>query len=176
MEPIIDHIEITVKDMTVAAPFYDKLLPLLGFDLKTRSTAMLEDHELHVVEYLHPRLGFAINSPRSAFRSDAVNRRRPGALHHLAFRAQSRAEVDGLHRELTKIGATIVSPPRGVPGIRAAGLLRALLQGSGGHQVRDRPHAPRSRSRRSVATDRVALANRVVPVKNAGIAGLRGRC
>jgi hypothetical protein len=32
MEPIIDHIEITVKDMSVAVPFYDKLLPLLGFD------------------------------------------------------------------------------------------------------------------------------------------------
>ena len=33
MEPIIDHIQITVKDLAVAAPFYDKLLPLLGFDL-----------------------------------------------------------------------------------------------------------------------------------------------
>ena len=30
MEPIIDHIQITVRDMEVAAPFYDKLLPLLG--------------------------------------------------------------------------------------------------------------------------------------------------
>jgi catechol 2,3-dioxygenase-like lactoylglutathione lyase family enzyme len=115
MEPIIDHIEITVKDMSVAVPFYDKLLPLLGFDLQTRNSAVLADHELHVVEYLHPRLGFAINSPRSAFRDDAVNRRRPGALHHLAFRAKSRAEVDRLHAELKKIGATIVIPPREFP-------------------------------------------------------------
>ena len=75
MEPIIDHIEITVRDMGVAVPFYDRLLPLLGFDLESRNSAVLEDHELHVVEYLHPRLGFAINSPRSAFRGDAVNRR-----------------------------------------------------------------------------------------------------
>ncbi len=115
MEPIIDHIEITVKDLCVAAPFYDRLLPLLGFDLANRSAAVLEAHELHVVEYLHPRLGFAINSPRRAFRGEAVNRRRPGALHHLAFRAESRAEVDRLHRELTRIGATIVSPPREYP-------------------------------------------------------------
>ena len=115
VEPIIDHIEITVKDLRVAARFYDRFLPLLGFDLAHRSSAVLEDHELHVVEYLHPRLGFAINSPRSAFRGDAVNRRRPGALHHLAFRAESRAEVDRLHLELTKIGATIVSPPREYP-------------------------------------------------------------
>jgi catechol 2,3-dioxygenase-like lactoylglutathione lyase family enzyme len=32
MEPIIDHIQITVRDMDVAVPFYDKFLPLLGFD------------------------------------------------------------------------------------------------------------------------------------------------
>jgi predicted enzyme related to lactoylglutathione lyase len=36
MEPTIDHIEITVKDMKVAVPFYDKLLPLLGFDARNR--------------------------------------------------------------------------------------------------------------------------------------------
>ena len=39
MEPIIDHIEITVKDMGVAVPFYDKLLPLLGFDAQERVSA-----------------------------------------------------------------------------------------------------------------------------------------
>ena len=27
MKPIIDHIQITVKDMNVAEPFYDKLMP-----------------------------------------------------------------------------------------------------------------------------------------------------
>ena len=37
MEPIIDHIQITVKDMTVAEPFSDKLLPLLGFDFGTKA-------------------------------------------------------------------------------------------------------------------------------------------
>ena len=31
MRPIIDHIQITVKDMDLAVPFYDKFLPLLGF-------------------------------------------------------------------------------------------------------------------------------------------------
>jgi hypothetical protein len=44
MEPIIDHIQITVKDMDVAVPFYDKFLPLLGFDPLSRSTAVIEDH------------------------------------------------------------------------------------------------------------------------------------
>jgi len=115
MEPIIDHVQITVKDMSVAVPFYDKLLPILGFDIQKRVSAVVEKHEFHVVEYTHPRLTFAITSPRSAFAGDTINRRKPGALHHLAFKAESRAEVDRLHRELKRIGATIVSPPREYP-------------------------------------------------------------
>src|SRR5437879_6265666 len=60
-------------------------------------------------------LRFAITSPRNAFADETINRRKPGALHHLAFKAESRAVVDRLHRELTGIGATIVSPPREYP-------------------------------------------------------------
>jgi catechol 2,3-dioxygenase-like lactoylglutathione lyase family enzyme len=115
MEPIIDHIEITVKDMSVAVPFYDKLLPLLGFDPRSRGTAIIADHEKHVLQYEDSRLGFAITSPRKAFAGETIHRRKPGALHHLAFKAASRAEVDGLHIELKKIGAIIVSPPREYP-------------------------------------------------------------
>src|SRR6059058_3679676 len=115
MEPIIDHIEITVKDMSVAVPFYDKLLPLLGFDVGSRGSAVIEEHEKHVVWYEHPRLGFTITSPRRAFAGDTINRRKPGTLHHLAFKAESRAEVDRLHSELKAIGATIVSLPRDYP-------------------------------------------------------------
>lgn len=51
MEPVVDHIEITVKDMSVAVPFYDKLLPLLGFDVQERVSAVMEEHDKHVVQY-----------------------------------------------------------------------------------------------------------------------------
>lgn len=115
MKPVVDHIQITVRDMEVAVPFYDKLMPLLGFDPGQRTSAVIEEHEFYVVEYTHPLLAFAITSPRSAFRTDTINRRKPGALHHLAFKAESRAEVDRLHEELRSIGATIVSSPREYP-------------------------------------------------------------
>ena len=121
MQPIIDHIQITVKDMRVAVPFYDKLMPLLGFDIKSKSSATIEEHEFHVVEYTHPLLAFALTSPRSAFEDDTINRRKPGALHHLAFKADSRAEVDRLCSELQRIGATIVSPPQEYPEYTPAG-------------------------------------------------------
>lgn len=121
MQPVIDHIQITVKDLDVATSFYDKLMPLLGFDPERKSSAAIERHEFRVVEYRHPRLCFAITSPRSAFANDTVHRRRPGALHHLAFKAESRAEVDRLHEELVTIGAKIVSPPREYPEYTPAG-------------------------------------------------------
>jgi catechol 2,3-dioxygenase-like lactoylglutathione lyase family enzyme len=63
MEPVIDHIEITVKDMAKAVIFYDRLLPLLGYDLSHRSSTFIEGHDKQVVSYEHPRLGFAITSP-----------------------------------------------------------------------------------------------------------------
>jgi len=121
VEPIIDHIEITVRDIAAAVSFYDRLLPLLGFDLGNRAEAVIEAHEKRVVSYEHPRLGFAITSPLTAFASETINRRKPGALHHLAFRAASRAEVDRLHLELQTIGATIVAPPREYPEYTPAG-------------------------------------------------------
>ena len=68
MEPLIDHIEITVAD-----------------DLANRTETVIEQHEKRVVSYEHPRLGFAITSPLKTFAGDTVNRRKPGALHHLAF-------------------------------------------------------------------------------------------
>jgi catechol 2,3-dioxygenase-like lactoylglutathione lyase family enzyme len=118
MDPIIDHIQITVRNMDVAVPFYDRFLPLLGFDPRSRSTAVIEDREFQVMEYSHPRLGFAINSPRPAVAADAVHRRRPGALHHLAFRVASHAEVDRLYSELKEIGAVIISEPKNYPEYR----------------------------------------------------------
>ena len=132
MEPVIDHIEITVKELAAAIPFYDKFLPLLGFDLRHKVSARLEQHEFEVVEYKHPRLIFAINSPRSTFAADTINRRRPGALHHLAYKADSRAEVDRLHGELVAAGATIVSPPREYPEYTPPGYYALFFKDPGG--------------------------------------------
>ncbi len=83
MQPLIDHIQITVQNMERAIPFYDRLMPLLGFDPKKRSSAHIAAHEFHVVEYSHPLLAFAITSPRPGLEKESVHRRRPGSLHHL---------------------------------------------------------------------------------------------
>jgi predicted lactoylglutathione lyase len=115
MKPIIDHIQITVKDLKVAEKFYDEFLPIIGFDIKNKVSVYIEEHDFHVIEYSHDLLAFAITSPRESFKNDSINRRKPGALHHLAFKADSRQEVDKAYEELLKIGANIVSEPRIYP-------------------------------------------------------------
>lgn len=121
MEPVVDHLQITVRDLDAAAAFYDRLMPLLGFDPAKRTRATIAAHDFEVIEYTHPRLAFAITSPRAALKEECVHRRRPGALHHLAFRAGSRAEVDRLYEQIGAIGATIVAPPREYPEYTPAG-------------------------------------------------------
>ena len=115
MEPIIDHLTVTVKDLNVAEPFYDKLMPILGFSLDHKAKGTVAKHEFDVVEYGHPLLLFAICSPRKAFIADTIHRRKPGALHHLAFKAKSREEVDKLYQEIKEIGAHIVDEPKFYP-------------------------------------------------------------
>ncbi len=121
MQPTLSHIEITVASMERAIPFYDRFLPLLGFTLAERYEARLDAHDKHVVSYEHPAFSIAITSPRSSMAGERVHRRRPGALHHLAFKADSRAEVDRVHEALVAMGANVVIPPREFPEYRPAG-------------------------------------------------------
>ena len=115
MKPIIDHIQITVKDLKIAEPFYDKFLTILGFDMNLKSKGTVAAHECDVVEYFHPLFTLGINSPREAFKGDSIHRRKPGALHHLAFKAVSCAEVDKLYLQIKEIGANIVDKPKFYP-------------------------------------------------------------
>jgi catechol 2,3-dioxygenase-like lactoylglutathione lyase family enzyme len=90
-------------------------MPILGFDLSKKSSGKVEAHEFEVVEYVHPLLTFGINSPRAVLQPEAVHRRRPGSLHHLAFKAESCEEVDQLFIKIKGIGADIIDPPQYYP-------------------------------------------------------------
>lgn len=115
MKPIIDHIQITVKNFEVAEPFYDKLMPILGFDINRKSKGTVKAHEFDVIEYFHPLITFAINSPREVFKEETIHRRKPGSMHHLAFKAESCDEVDRLYSLIKNIGANIVKAPQYYP-------------------------------------------------------------
>ena len=109
----VDHIQITVRDIVTAEAFYDRLMPILGYDLSDKISAQIPEHDLYVVEYLHPKMDFGICSPREIFRGDVVHRRKPGAIHHIAFRATNRDHVDALYGQIKEIsGVNILDRPR----------------------------------------------------------------
>jgi glyoxylase I family protein len=101
----LSHIDLTVSNVRASHAFYDVLLKFLGF---VGGDAQSDD----AGGWIHPRTGFniAIHLAKEAFASVPHNRYAPG-LHHLAFDADSRAEVDRLHTLLTSIGAKILDPP-----------------------------------------------------------------
>jgi len=115
MQPIIGHIQITVKNLEKAEAFYDAFLPIIGFDLSKKAKGRVDAHNFDVIEYIHPNITLGINSPRDQFKKDDVHRRKPGSLHHLAFRAGSPKEIDQLYPFVVKAGANIVEPPRYYP-------------------------------------------------------------
>ena len=115
MEPIIDHIQITVRNFKNAEVFYDKLMPILGFDLNKKSKGRVPANEFDVIEYVHNNITIGINSPREQFTKEEVHRRKPGSLHHLAFRANSVEEVNNIAEKLKLIEVNIVDGPRYFP-------------------------------------------------------------
>jgi catechol 2,3-dioxygenase-like lactoylglutathione lyase family enzyme len=115
MTPKIDHIQITVKNLEKAEVFYDRFLPILGFDLSKKGKGRVDAYDFDVIEYVHPEIIIGINSPRKEFREVEVHRRRPGSLHHLAFRVDSPEEVDRLYPLVFEAGAEIVDPPKYYP-------------------------------------------------------------
>lgn len=112
---MIDHIHITVTDLARAEAFYDKLLPLLGFDLSLKEHDEVPSHEYRIVEYNHAILSIGLVSQRSVYENEKPSRRKGGALHHIAFRADSPEEVDALHEIIRNIPATIIHEPRYYP-------------------------------------------------------------
>ena len=115
MTPRIDHIQITVKDFEQSERFYDKLMPILGFDLAKKGKGRVEAHDFDVIEYVHENIIIGINSPRESEAGDEVHRRRPGSLHHLAFRAESRQQIIDLYPAIKETGAEIIEPPKVYP-------------------------------------------------------------
>ncbi|BBM35236.1 VOC family protein [Pseudoleptotrichia goodfellowii] len=112
MNPKIDHIHITVKDINRAEKFYDKLLPIIGFDLSLKEYTDVPEHEYKIIEYHNKNFSFGIVNERLQYAHEAVNQRKPGALHHLAFHVETKEEVDILYQKILEIPAAIVQPPQ----------------------------------------------------------------
>ena len=120
----INHLDLTVSDLAVSVPFYDALLGHLGFERLEpapggRPVWHARDERLRL-------FGIGLCEARAEQRGKPHDRFAPG-LHHVAFQAASRADVDGLHRLLQAMRR---DDPRSAGRLSAvlAGLLRGVLR------------------------------------------------
>ncbi len=99
----IDHIDLTVNQLERSTAFYDKILTALGFRRLTEDAGQ--------ARWANAHLSFAIRPARD---HTPFDRYRPG-LHHLAFKARSRTEVDEFHRFLVRERIEVLDPPAEYP-------------------------------------------------------------
>jgi len=99
----IAHVQLTVSDMQRSVPFYETLLHALEM------VTLLKTPEFFYC--IGGRTGVAISPAAPERRGEGFDQRRPG-LHHLCFRAKSRADVDAIHEVALSLGAPIVRAPR----------------------------------------------------------------
>ena len=90
MRGTIHHIDLTVSDLMVSAAFYETVLGFLGY----RRTSTRPDY----VDWNLPGGdGLLCSIGLKAARSDREHDRYSVGLHHLAWHAVDRADVDSLH-------------------------------------------------------------------------------
>ena len=106
----IHHIDLTVKEPKASRAFYEAVLGFMGYAFK-------EDYERGFDMDLNAPDGFcSIGIVRAeGANADRVHDRYAPGLHHVAWTAESRADVDALYALLIKIGATILDPPADYP-------------------------------------------------------------
>jgi catechol 2,3-dioxygenase-like lactoylglutathione lyase family enzyme len=111
MRGSIHHLDLTVKDPRSSRSFYETVLGFMGYRL-VREDARGFDWELSESGGLLMSVGLMM--AEGAGRERLHDRYAPG-LHHVAWRAASRHDVDRLYTLLRGIGATVLDPPSDYP-------------------------------------------------------------
>lgn len=109
MRGAVHHIDLSVRDPGAARPFWEAVLGFLGYRVST--------------EYDHGGCDFDLGARGGAFCSIGIrptttqraHDRYSSGLHHLAWNAASREDVDALHALLQKMRATILDAPAHYP-------------------------------------------------------------
>ena len=110
MRGTIHHLDLTVRDPWASRSFYAAVLGFMGY----REVA---DHDRGFDYDRDGPDGFCSIGIMKATGPNAGrehDRYSPG-LHHVAWTAESRADVDAMHALLQKMGATVLDPPADYP-------------------------------------------------------------
>ncbi|MDO8288177.1 MAG: VOC family protein [Parvibaculum sp.] len=111
MRGLIHHLDLTVKDPKASAPFYDAVLGHMGYRRWSEDETGIDWEHATTPDHL-PTVGiFRASTDGASRRHDRYS---PG-LHHVAWSAASREDVDALHALLISINATILDAPADYP-------------------------------------------------------------
>ena len=107
----VHHVDLTVRDPGASRAFYEAVLGFMGYAV-TDEHARGFDMDLNGADGAFCSIG--------VMRADGPNAERPHdryspGLHHIAWTAESRADVDALHALLVRIGAAILDAPAEYP-------------------------------------------------------------
>ncbi len=110
MRGAIHHIDLTVKEPNASRAFYDAVLGFMGYTLRDEYARGF-DMDLSTPE------GFcSIGIVRAGgANADRMHDRHSAGLHHIAWNAASREDVDALYALLLELGAHILDPPADYP-------------------------------------------------------------
>lgn len=102
MRAPLHHVDLTVRDLAESVDFYGRVLTRLGY-----RRVSLPDDQAPCWELDGDAFSIALH----AARSNAPHDRYASGLHHLAFRAASRAEVHALHEFLVAARVEVLDAP-----------------------------------------------------------------
>ena len=100
----INHLALHVTDLDRSEKFYDPVCTFLGYDKHARNGAIILYRKKHCIGDL------IMLRVRKAGQGKSYDPEAPG-FSHLAWDAESRKQVDDLHRLLKKHRATILDAP-----------------------------------------------------------------
>jgi catechol 2,3-dioxygenase-like lactoylglutathione lyase family enzyme len=107
----VHHLDLTVKDPEAVKTFYQAVLGFMGYRIVDEYEYGF-DMDLRIDGRLEGSVGVLKARGENAARA---HDRYSAGLHHLAWNAESRADVDAMYAHLVSIGAAILDPPSDYP-------------------------------------------------------------
>lgn len=111
MRGFIHHLDLTVRDARASVRFYDAVLGHMGYRRIAEDESGFDWEHATSPDRL-PTIGIKTALGPNAGRTH--DRRSPG-LHHVAWNAEAREDVDALYRLLLDMKATVLDPPTDYP-------------------------------------------------------------
>lgn len=118
----LTHLDLSISDPDLAIPFYEALFQALGYE---RLDIPLPDFQgpsprraaWQVQIGDGANFGIEVRPSSGPNQDRPVDRYAPG-MHHMAFHAESAADVDRIHEDLLAVSAKVLDPPTDYSGQR----------------------------------------------------------